>query len=464
MKMFPNVLLGNKENKQRLKEGTLKVSPARTGSIPTTNSNMIQDNHGWTPLSYAIYKNDMELFRFVLSLVAGTKEDAVYSYIDIDSDLGSTSQNYYFGNQSMYGQTLHLRLALVLGRVEILEEIMKTVAFGVPWAELEEADEELQMAKPQFYQGLTVYGVKRKDWASSSYPAYGTKSDKMQKPVQTAVYFGQLKSIKWLLSDRPFQCLKDFMDAHPDTMKTKLLKKQGDGLGFLLQKGLGVETTLLPHLAIKGWVKTYPMETFRFLLSRPGAVDARTNLHMNLPLYAVQEAGFESCKIAVVAELRKTEHGADFAARDSRGRNILHHALVPRGSTAIVNTKLLAEVLELLPSDVMETGWTQRILGTSRTPLAYWLSMQNGRVHIPTLKLILKYSKGQELGIANNEGNLPIHWVCVPPLHFTRVISHDHPLINETGVPKWPPWCGPHYHEDGAAVHPHGECKRTHTG
>lgn len=353
----------------------------------------------------------MELFHFITSLLAGTKEDAIVSYIN--SEFASPAPVFYSNNHSRRGVDLHLRLALILGRIEMLEEIMKTVAFGIPWAELEEADEELQMEKPQYYQGLTVYGVKRKDWASSSYPAHGTQSDKIQKPVQTAAFFSQLESIKWLLSDRPFQCLKGFMDTHPDTMRTKLLKKQGDSLGFLLQKGLGVETTLLPHLAIKGWVATYPIETFRFLLSRPGAIEARTNLHMNLPLYAAQEASDHGHKTAIIAELRKPEYEADFAARDAMGRNIVHHALVPKTMRGATDTKLLAEILELLPNDVMETAWTKRMLGTSQTPLAYWLSTQNSNINIPVLRLILKYSKGQELGIANGEGNLPIHWVGV---------------------------------------------------
>lgn len=377
---------------------------------------MIQDNNGgWTPLSYAIYKNDMELFRFIISLLMGTKEGSIVSYIDIDSELNPSGQFSHFSGFSQCGTIMHLRLALILGRIEMLEEIMKTVAFGIPWAELEEADEELQMEKPQFYQGLTVYGVKRRDWASSSYPAHGTQSDKMQKPVQVAAFFSQLESTKWLLSGRPFRCLKGFMDRYPNTMRTKLLKKQGDSLGFLLQKGLGVETTLLPHLAIKGWVATYPIETFRFLLSRPGAIEARTNLHMNLPLYAAQEASVHGHKTAIIAELRKPEYEADFAARDSRGRNIIHLVLAFPGRLAggATNTKLLTEILELLPNDVMETAWTQRMLGTSQTPLAYWLSTQTSQVNISMLRLILKYSKGRELGIANSEGNLPIHWVCV---------------------------------------------------
>lgn len=363
-------------------------------------------------MSYAIYKNDMELFRFIISIVTETKEDAVAAYLDIASDFAASGTFFNIGSQLLHGQFLHLRLALCLGRIEMLEEIMKTVSFGIPWPELEEADEELQMQKPQYYQGLTVYGTKRKDWASSSYPAFGTNSDKMQKPAQVAVYYGQLESIKWLLSDRPFKCLKEFMDAHPGTMRTKLLTKQADGLGFLLQKGLGVETTLLAHLAIKGWADTYPMETFRFLLSRSGALLARTNLHLNIPLYAVQEAAYENQKKVVIAELRRPEYDeTDFAARDIIGRNVAHHALVPLGR-GITDAKHLADILELLPGDVLETAWTQRIVGTSQTPLAYWLSTQVGSLHIPTLRVILKYSKGRELGIANSEGNLPIHWVC----------------------------------------------------
>lgn len=346
----------------------------------------------------------MELLRFILSLAAETKEDGIKAYIDIDSDFKS------------YGHCFHTRLALTLGRTEILEELMKTVCFGIPFSELEEADEEFQAQKPQYYQGLTVYGTKRKDWAASSYPGYEAPNDIIQKAIQIAVFYGQLDSIKWLLSERPFECLKEFMQIHPDTNETKLLKKQGDSLGFMLQKGLGVETTLLPHLAVKGWFKEYPMETFRFLLSRPGALEARTNLSLNIAMYAVARAAYDKNALVIVKELLKPEYEVDFLARDGKGRNVLHIALSPASGYPHTpcDINCLKQILQILPKEVLETGWTQRMLGTSQTPLAHWLSSQNQTVELATLRLILKYSKGRELGIANGEGNLPLHWVCHP--------------------------------------------------
>ncbi|RPB14615.1 ankyrin [Morchella conica CCBAS932] len=348
----------------------------------------------WTLLSWAIYKDDMELFRFLLKLADDCEENGANKFMDHSADF---SVNPYGTRRG------HTRLALTLGRITMLEEIMKTIPFGIPFEELEESDEELQQQKPQFYQGLTVYGTKRKDWASSSYPAYGTESDKKHKPAHVAVSCGNLASIKWLLSERPYECLKEFMIANPNHIRAKILKKQGDGLGFMLQKGLGVETSLLPFLAVKGWFEKYPMETFRFLLSRPGAIEARTNNSLNLALYAVSLTARRTDLVPVLEELLKPEYDADFFARDGKGCNVLHYAL---SADEIKNMK---KVLQMIPKEVHEVGWTQRSLGQSQTPLATWLKRTGGQ-KLDTLRLILKYSKGRDLGIADVEGNLPLHW------------------------------------------------------
>ncbi|KAI5840776.1 hypothetical protein DFP73DRAFT_557829 [Morchella snyderi] len=348
----------------------------------------------WTLLSWAIYKDDLELFRFLLKLADDCEDNGAVKFMDHSADF---SVNPYGTRRG------HTRLALTLGRITMLEEIMKTVPFGIPFEELEASDEELQKEKPQFYQGLTVYGTKRKDWASSSYPAYGTESDKKHKPAHIAVTSGNLSSIKWLLSERPYECLKEYMAKNSSHIYAKILKKQGDGLGFMLQKGLGVETMLLPFLAIKGWHEKYPMETFRFLLSRPGAIEARTNNSLNLALYAVSLAATGTRHIPALEELLKPEYDVDFFARDGKGQNILHYALTAN------EIRDMKKILRMVPKEIHEVGWTQRSLGQSRTPLASWLNRTGGQ-QLDILRVILKYSKGRDLGIADVEGNLPLHW------------------------------------------------------
>lgn len=306
----------------------------------------------------------------------------------------------------------HLRLAIILGRVEILEELMKAVSFGISYTDLVQKDEVLQKAlNSKHYRGLSIRGAKKKDWVNASYPAESTdESDKQQKPLHLAAYYGNLQSLQWIRSSRPWECLQEFIASHPGTQQVRLL--QENGAEALLQKGLGLKTILLPHLVIRGWhqVSTQSCDSeamlhYLFSLSSD-AMEAKTTLGLTPALFAVRERNVEAITALVSA-------GADFSARDMKARNILHHLLTPYDSASNIDIPIFQKLLSLLPPIAVANAWSQRASVNLSTPLVRWIALCGGHhcysIDKEQLSFLLSVSKGIGLLIPDVAGNLPIH-------------------------------------------------------
>lgn len=357
-------------------------------------------------MSYAIVKDDMMLIQLLLRLADQYEENGAWKLVRVEK----TAEQFSF--------------AFKLGRIHMLEYLMETITFGIPYSRLEKKDEEHQKARPKYYEGLTVDGRKRGDWVNRSFPAYSNTGDSLRKPIQAATVCGNLESIKWLLSDRPLICLRNFLAKHPSSRHARLLQKQGDNLEALLKDGLGIETSLLPFLALKRTPSSRCLDVFRFLVSMPGALEVRTNLGMNLGLFAIF-----SGEVDMVPELQKEEYKIDWLARDQLGRNVVHFSLVQDEDT-------LKRRLECLPKDVLEIGFSQRTYGTLQTPLASLLATYGRDTKIPvsTIKCVLGYSGGVDLGIPDCMGNLPVHTVYNRFMFLTSVKSY---LKSWVGTSKW---------------------------
>ncbi|KAF8247996.1 hypothetical protein K440DRAFT_549813 [Wilcoxina mikolae CBS 423.85] len=375
----------------------------------------------WSPLSYAIYRNSIPLLRRVLQLARAA---AAASNLDRDPD--SAVQEFFISELESPSLTIrqrhqyfathlnlrsHLRLAIILGRTEILEELMKTVSFGIAYAELVQKDEVLQKAlNTKHYRGLSIHGAKKKDWVNASFPAESTnESDKQQKPLHLAAYYGNLQSLQWLQSSRPWECLQEFIANNPGTQQVRLL--QENGAQVLLEKGLGLKTTLLPHLVIRGWRKNSkqfgnPEATLRYLFSlSPGAMEAKTTLGLTPALFAVRERNKEAVTALVAA-------GADFTARDTNARNILHHLLTPHDHPTSMEIPDLQEFLSLLPPAAVANAWSQRASLTLSTPLVRFIALSaalDRPINDEILTFLLSASEGVGLFIPDIAGNLPIH-------------------------------------------------------
>lgn len=94
-----------------------------------------------------ITKNDMQGLKFLLDMFE------LYSAQKLDPD-DQVSDFYYFPDNEF-------KLAVQLGRVELLREIIRRTGAGLPLKQLVRKTGLELKEKPEYYQGLTVYGKKR---------------------------------------------------------------------------------------------------------------------------------------------------------------------------------------------------------------------------------------------------------------------------------------------------------------
>ncbi|PWW71736.1 ankyrin [Tuber magnatum] len=353
-------------------------------------------------------KDDLELFEFVLSALEETGgSDAAQRYI------------LPFDGMRRYNSCAHVRLALALGRIWVLEELMKRYTFGIHYDSLREQDCEVRKAEPKYYQGLVVNGIRAR--VHNPYETSSPDTKDVQKPLQVAAYFGNLDSIKWLLSDRPQRCLDSFMNLNPGDERVKLLGNQGDALPKLFRESLGLDNRNLPHICLLGWAGPDPMEAFRFLVSRPGSLDSRTSSGLTPALFAVAKH-----RIPAIKYLRREDVAADFFTRDFMGRNALHLTFCDANDRPNPSVLAIEETVRLLPEDGLADMFLQRTRCHGRTPLAHLLHQffqtpmyGNTRFPLSGIEVLLKYSKGNELGLFDSEGNLPIHAILRSSMPIT---------------------------------------------
>lgn len=221
----------------------------------------------------------------------------------------------------------------------------------------------------------------------------------------------------------------EFKEANTGTKEVRLLDSLGDKLEATFRKGLGINTSLLPHMTILGWRGPESAKMLRFLCSKPGALEAKNENGLTPALYAVRGGHVDAVKTLV-------ELGADFTARDKHGRNLLHMLLVPWKEDAVNDYSRIfraKKILKLIPRDIVVDCTTQRTMGFLRTPLASWL--QNGDAWPVLTEVLAPYTNWAELLMADSQGNAPIHMVSHP---FFQSIDPVHSQGANTSIGRPP--------------------------
>lgn len=107
----------------------------------------------------------------------------------------------------------------------------------------------------KYYQGLSVYGTKRKDWATAGRDTSNVNPEERHSPLHIAAFEGSLESLEWFLTDGPLRKYKEFVGNNQDNL---YLKKLADAEG-------GVDKTLAGWLDARGSSQV-PTKTIRFLI------------------------------------------------------------------------------------------------------------------------------------------------------------------------------------------------------
>jgi len=182
-------------------------------------------------LTFAITQNDTKRLGFLLDMHA-----RFASADPVDDEEGKTTKLGIFPHKSF----LH---AIELGRTHILARVIREFGAGIPIEHLVKKSGKEMKVKPKYYQGLTVYGKKRADWAKRGRNlAVGPRSQ--PPPLLIAAFKGSLESVEWFLGDAPARHYQDFGKSKTarEDPRLKHLNESPGGFDRAISKWLGVQS------------------------------------------------------------------------------------------------------------------------------------------------------------------------------------------------------------------------------
>ncbi|KAK3702220.1 hypothetical protein LTR37_015052 [Vermiconidia calcicola] len=402
---------------------TMAGKRTNTGSIKLPSPSQLSDRQSWHPrepdnlLELALYNNDSQLLTFLLDLGQDYYQMREPEYGDTP-----TTQSFTVSHQLF-------KYGVVLDHPHLLAEMIKRTGAAVPLDSLAKQYGGDIKEKPKYYQGLSVYGKKRKDWADAGRNQLDySPVQKYRPPMLVAANSGSIKTVEWFLSDAPMRCYMEFFEAHRDDKRIERLVLSNLGFDGAVKKFLNTRSQLAIHCCLMGWPTVEADRLLRYLVEiMPDTLESKSVEGLTPLQIAFQLYHEDAVKILIAA-------GADQTCRDKSGKNILHH-LLSRSFTEEKEVQKLKQMLELIDDRVLPTLFTERSTG-SLTPLHFWLTHQyrsnEAECHEQVMRLLLKHSGGQELGLISGEGDTPLHrTVKIHNVQLTRVIlEHDASLLN----------------------------------
>ncbi|GAB7356001.1 hypothetical protein MBLNU459_g6627t2 [Dothideomycetes sp. NU459] len=334
--------------------------------------------------------------------------------------------------------------AIQLGRTDLLSEIMVKTGCGIPFDKLGKNGGVEVFNNPKYYQGLSIHGKKRADWARAGRGARVKNDDDKNPPLLRAARYGNPKSVEWLQSDAPKTCYAKFAAANQNDKRVKGLAEAEDGVLTTVDGWMDRNHHLLLHCIVLGRTTPDSLRLLEhFVSTRPPLLAARalngqTALHLAFSLHRT-----EMIEILIAA-------GADQTTRDKQGNNIIHALLCRNDRGCARDHDSVTSLLSLIDSRLLNSLFIEpaALNAGSASPLARWLDIagRDGSISdddeqmsdAKTLAAILAVSKGVELDLINGRGDSPLHdAVKLARVDLMRVILDHRPELlyreNATG-------------------------------
>ncbi|PGH19662.1 hypothetical protein AJ80_03817 [Polytolypa hystricis UAMH7299] len=335
-----------------------------------------------------------------------------------------------------------LDTALLWGDKDVLTVLLAKTGAGLPLDALVKQSGVQTEKKSKFYQGLSVYGKKRTDWAAADGASYVSSTlDIGDTPLLRAAICANIDSVRWFLSDGPMEAYMKFASSNKRDPRLKALRNAAGGLEKTLSSWLNARRNLALSCAIMAVPTEEPsVEYLRLLLEiLPASLDYKdaggmTPLHFALSLRQLSAAEF------------LVKSGANQALRDNQCRNILHHLLVSHKGKPITSSKVFEAMWKLVDPKLARSLATEKATihwstDTPRqvTPLAHWLDTVDDTVSPNVLRTILQYMDGRALTSMNSQGDYPIHTAIKrEQFELAKVLIEHNPEFlvceNATGV------------------------------
>ena len=342
----------------------------------------------WSLIRFAIATNNMKLLKFILAVgsdLAAREEDKEATKIFTVS-----SSDFDF--------------AVRLGRTEMIGEIIKSTGAAIPLQKLVKTSGVEIKEKPRYYQGLSVHGRKRKDWADAGRGVVRNVVENEHPPILSVAFQGNLESLEYFLSDAPLRRYVEFAESHTDDKCIAALSKSERGIKSVLESWLGGHYCLM-HLALMSKPNedgSNPALDFliRTLPHRIEEKDSQGNTPLQL---AFQLQRYYAAKTLIAA-------GANQMTRNAKGENIIHTIL-----NNFHNLKSLRGGMSLIAPDLLKPLFLEKCGEDpgSLTPLAQLI--RHDRIHgkdaCDIIEVLLRYSGGKDLEILDGAGDYPLHYL-----------------------------------------------------
>ncbi|KAE8375542.1 ankyrin repeat-containing domain protein [Aspergillus bertholletiae] len=363
-------------------------------------------------LEYAVWMDDIKLLAFLL---------------EMGEELASNDTSAKFTAFGVSNKTVHL--AIAEGRLRCLEELIKRAGADLPLDALVHESGVQMHEKPEYYQGLSIHGKKRADWAAAGRGQLRCHTNK-SSPLLVSAVLGSLKSTEWYMSTAPSRHYVEFSRTHEQDHRLKLLAKSTSGIEKSLMSWLKAKNNLVLHCAILSTPTLESRHLVEYLVQEvPECLETRSaGRYTPLALaYSLNRADYADILIKA---------GASQTVRDSRGNNLIHLLLCGIDSDTSGKPGNIERLLKLLdprvaPSLLLERSSDQP---GSVTPFARWMHHANFNGScaddlIDIARIILEFaeSTGQKhLELLDGTGNTPVHYAVKHELVRILELMMDH--------------------------------------
>lgn len=337
---------------------------------------------------YAIVTDNLQLLRYLFEM------EVKYSMAPRDELLE------YLKNMTQF-----LELAMCLGHVDLVGLIIAQRGTLLPLDHLAERSGIVIEEKPKYYQGLSVYGTKRNDWAREDRNASQKTPADSGSPLLNAVLCGPLDVIDYFMSDTPMRKYQEFAKTFEKDKRLRALAKGKGGVPAALRLWRNTRTNLMLHIAVMSWPAGQSVR-LQYLLDKVPAeyLEVRSSSGDTPLQLALKLGNYPAFEILLAA-------GANQRTKDRKGQNLLHTIYNDAQTDRVA---LFKKIISMLDQSIVSDLLLERCSGTepgSLTPFALYLN-QRGWDHKDSFNLLdamLELSGGKDLLVMDGAGDFPLH-------------------------------------------------------
>ncbi|OCK80768.1 ankyrin repeat protein [Lepidopterella palustris CBS 459.81] len=304
-------------------------------------------------VQFSILANDMDLFTFLLNLKI--------EYTRRFSKDGSTNIPSFSTDAFEY--------AIRLGRLPMLAAMIKHTGAGMALEALVKKSGVKIEEKPKYYQGLSVHGKKRADWAAALRGVQMQSVNEKVPPPLEAAFQGSIDSVEWFLSDSPMRHYQEFAEANKADKRLQHLAQANGGFDKVLCTWLGARSGLILHCAVLSEPTPDSARLLEYLIKvAPESLHTKSAAG-HTPLALAFSLRRETAARVLIAA------GADQTTRDHKGNNLLHILLCNIYNGSGLSTYKLQSFLSLLEPRLHASLLVERSQDGpgAASPLAKWL-------------------------------------------------------------------------------------------